>query len=495
MSTTFEIENAKTLRQAPDVLRIVIKASGYGGQTLMQFEREDIISCVLTLRGVETKLQDPDLQASSIEIEAYWPGSDADILALRGKDAVIKYRCGYGTNLSLERTFYTTFDENGISLQKHVLTIKGTDAVGLVSGENEGKYVEDPPYTPGGATKSYGYMKDLISLYEYEIGHRFLGMNDPSISGADEYVNIPDLQMAKADYYDLDKNIILIEPKSHRKLIAQMCNIFRSQPRFVFRDAGIPVIGWAPTGIDTWQASSGKQMKTWRLDYDNLTDVTYEYGNPVKMVKMDNPGIDIDVNETEYEPVTFDRAGSKIISFTDPVVLGYTEFVEGAYSINLTMLNPRTFVAKATKKTTGSGPSTMHMRYRTVRKRYEQDESSPNIDMGTLLNYGDTVSLDDFIGLHWLYGTRGGIAFMDNVITEALYQTLTDCNLQQPRWISFKWRGHPDMQPRDVILLTEKDGSRNYYEIDNLTLEHRDGGLVSQVKAIYKMPYGQYAGA
>ena len=75
------------------------------------------------------------------------------------------------------------------------------------------------------------------------------------------------------------------------------------------------------------------------------------------------------------------------------------------------------------------------------------------------------------------------------IIKTALTHTLTDCNLQQPKWITFTWRGNTYMQPRDMILLTEEDGSKNYYEIDNLTLEHKDGGLTSKVKAIYKCPY------
>lgn len=456
----------------------------------MRFDRDEIISCVLTLRGVETKLKDPDLQASSIEIEAYWPGDDTDILALRGKEAVITYVCGYGSNLCLERTFYATLDEDGISLQKHVLTIKGTDGVGLVTGQNEGKYIEDLP------VKSYGNLKDLLSLYEYEIGHRFLGMNSPGASStAYEYQNVPDLRMAKADYYDLNKHIIMIEPKSHRKLIAQMVNIFRGSPRFIFRDAGVPVIGWAPNGVTSWAASSDKQMKTWRLNYSDLTDVTFEYGNPVKAVKMENPGVDIDSNAVDYEPVTFNAEGSKVLSFTDPIELASVTYDTGGYDINLERLNTRTFVAKATRRSSGSGPSTMHMKYYAVRHGYEAGESIPNINGGSLLSYGDTVTLDPFIGLHWLYGTRDGVQYRENIISDAIYDTLTTCNLQQPRWIHFTWRGHPDMMPRDMIILTEEDGSRNYYEIDSLTLEHRDGGLISKVKAIYKLPYGFYMGA
>ena len=46
---------------------------------------------------------------------------------------------------------------------------------------------------------------------------------------------------------------------------------------------------------------------------------------------------------------------------------------------------------------------------------------------------------------------------------------------------SFKYRGNPRMQPRDIIHM-KINGETVDMTIDNLTLEHSEGGLISQIE-------------
>ena len=86
-ATTFDIENEKTLRLSPYVaIRIIV-----GTSIRLNFYKDDIISIKCDLRGAETKLIDPDFQASTFEATLRFNGNVSTLMnSLAGRDAVIQ---------------------------------------------------------------------------------------------------------------------------------------------------------------------------------------------------------------------------------------------------------------------------------------------------------------------------------------------------------------------------------------------------------------------
>lgn len=496
----FSTENAQTLRYAPDYLHIVVKV---GSTTIMTFDKEDIISCVLTLRGVETKVDNPELQASTIDIEAYWPGSDSDIRSLRGKETVITYSAGYvNGDKSRTRTFYATFDEDGLKLENHVLTIKGTDGVGFCTGQVQEKLYFANTSTTRGAYTHYQFSTVMNKLMNDVVPRlHAAGTNVYISTGCPDWYSRTEQNSNTA----LDASRYLyIENKSYRKIIAQMMNFFRGCApgttdayksamckRFVFRDAGIPVAAWADDAVSGWRTSNSNQaMKTWNIAYDDVSDFKVDYGNPIKRIQFDYTSLSIDQNETTQQLEIETNNVAKIEHFEDPAVyIGYNAqgSGSGSYSYSYTWLDAKSLKWAATG--TGNYHVTITLRLRFIRKSYRSNAAPPCWAITTGLSNGDTITLDPIYGQKVLFDQLEQVVGEVHPFSDAMIQSIIDCGIKQPTWINFTWRGNPDMMPRDMIIFTEKDGTRNYYEIDNLTLEHKDGGMISKVKAIYKRPY------
>jgi hypothetical protein len=479
MAHYFNTENAKALRYAPDYLNITIKVSG---TTIMTLTRENIISCTLVLQGVELKLDNPELRASTIEIEAYWPGDNNSLERFRGKSTVIVYQSGYADGeRSKTRTFYSTFDEDGLTLNNHVLKIKGTDKTGTVTGQLENVVTTSPrSETIGG--QPYGNLKYVINAYLTKLCSVF-GYNYDN-SESPRYA--PDYKFWLGGSYSGCQSIF-IRNKSYRKAIAQFCSFFRGEHptspltfdaktykrRFVYRDAGRPFVMWLPDGVSP-KGNSGEDIVQWPISYDEVGDLNVIYGNAVKEVQIQN--YNLLANPSKRYNGTIEANRSAFLKFEDDIISRVTGYgsISAAYLLD----------AKTVKITnSGSAATNYYIDYDSL---YISDESTTQkITSG--LSDGDVIKLEPFEGL-WYMESRGQESSSSGItpITTAIDRVLGQCNLRQPKWIEFTWRGHPDMQPNDIIIFTEKNGRQNYYEIDNLTLEHKDGGLTSRVKAIYK---------
>jgi hypothetical protein len=492
MAYDFATENAKTLRYAPDYVNITIKV---GNETIMTLNKEDLISCVLSLRGVETKLDNPELQASTLEFEAYWPGSDEDITRFRGKNTIIEYQCGYvDGEKSKKRTFYAAFDEDGLTLRNHTLKISATDGVGAITGQNENVVTKARYQRVDDRWGTY-----MCDIYEPYLKHICNKLSADGSTIFQDNTGCPGGYDVEA-YCDYGGNpgggeiYTLIDNKSYRKTVAQFCNIFRGSDlanpdpyteRFVFRDAGIPVAGWCRGGIGNFAASDARRrdnILTWNLNYNDVSDFAATYGNPIKTVTIGNPRLGVTKATKKIEGVYFYKTAGSLFLKTEDYIAGISGYY-GQYVESVDVLDGKTI------KVTFRAVSSENETYGGViyYPLYKVD-ASRSVSAHSHHTEGDVIRLEEFCGLSILDIYEPTVTTLEP-IKNALHHTLNDCGLANPKWIEFTWRGHPNMQPRDILLFTEKDGSQNYYEIDNLTLEHVDGGLISKVKAIYKYPY------
>ena len=533
MATTFDVENTKALRLSPNVaIRIIV-----GNSIRLAFYKSDIISIKCDLRGVETKLIDPQFQASTIEATLRYNGdTEALTSALAGRDAVIQYKCSYTEAQNVNfwnndsptksssstvtqgvgiRAFYTSFDEDTIQIiDDHIIKIKGTDAVGAYQDNGHDWLLNLYPswtttsHSTSGTSHTYYNISEIISSYigqfpctksVYQLG-----------SAPSAYSRV--LGNSTDWYY---RHTLYRPEQSRRKKIARIMNILRgTKPddtdsgkamykQYIFRDAGSPMRIWRDRSDEVPSLSRAYRPftkhrnqnysnninndswvnGTWTIGYDEVADLKTEYGAAIKSIKVDNPGaargfdiiVENDLHGNMSDIVTWDKPG---------VYMSYsTSFSVSSSMITVTQLSPTSLVLK-----TGSISGTGTITFRIVPLSTNYASGDPDyMTINTGLSYGDTVEFD---AGYWLSAVTGYLPdwttavnsiYLENSIKKAAIYL----GLRQPKWITFKWRGHPAMQPRDISCFTEKDGTRNIYEIESLTLDHEDGGLTSTVKAIY----------
>lgn len=543
MPDTFDNQRTLELRKAPRVgIRIICD-----GTTIMEFSNDrtfnNLVSVSLVLRGVETKLDNPELQASTIEIEAYYNGSISNLLQFRGKETVIQYKCAYDDgyydfwdedNTRQQyvgiRAFYATFDEDGLQIENdHLIRIKGTDNIGTVSGDGSWALNFSCPvssHTMG--NNNYYYLAELMEWHMNII--RGSALTDQrliafysDVYGPSGYMlnNVRESSSSyrTAPYYYYSN---YLPSKSQRKRIAEWVNIFRGiktqnpnathqiLKRLVFRDAGSPFLFWTRNAVHPYTTSRFQLYSVnspsnsryydiwlndvWNISYSEVSDLKMEYGNTVNKLIIDNPFVKyVQVSET-YDAVP----DSSTVIHRENVSQYRTYATSGWGSvtrptISIQTLDEKSFVLKVGDfDNTGISPKITITFYEAVYAYANNATKIPDFELTTGLA-GDIITLDPLYTLRHIAIYSGSTAttpsYEMDYIKEAYNRVLNDNNLKQPRWITFTWRGHPGMHPRDIILFTEKNGTQNYYEVDSLTLEHKDGGLVSTVKAIYKYQY------
>ena len=515
--TTFAEENTKLLRQAPNIgIRVIA-----GTSVIMSFDKTNLISVKVSLRGPETKAQDPDFPASDIEIEAYYPGDTSDFLQYMGRETAIQYKSSYQSDVWANdvsqrvgvRAFYTSFDTDTLQISEHIVKIKATDAIGAFQDTGSDWVVktdedwERTQHSIGGTSYSWIRLADMIAAY---VGN--WGISNVYSVGAQP--------QAWVEYW-LYYYGILRYPELRRKKLATLMNVFRGTSpscpsvnaplykRFVFRDAGAPMRIWFNKMIDT-SDTNYTEFKMWRqyniaskiyndawtspiwdIGYSEVSNLKYDYGTPIKTIAIDNSLI-YRGNRTWKDGITLHSKASVFIDFDGPVdvvSVRATMTSGSAPSMSLYQVSPTRCLLK-TSSFTGEGTATIT--YIEINTLYEDLSTTTmtDIEYDTGLSAGDTVTIGPIHGLRLfrnMYNNDWSTHFTSNLLyirscIGSAYEYNT--GLKRPTWINFTWRGHPGMQPRDIIRFTEKDGTQNYYEVDNLTLDHENGGLTSTVKAM-----------
>lgn len=219
---------SRTITIPTDTKRIIVGRIVCGQS--FWFDNSNLISCNLQLRSVETKVDNPELQMSEIEIEGYEPNDITNVIGRIGTGHPIYYRSGYPGDMSPVRKFYLG---EQIEYEDKTIKIKGYDATYFLDNEFGGKCVNwTSPNTDGGLIR---YVQEISTmLTNSNVSHSFV--QDPAF----------DINLNHEGNFLIDK-----QPK--RSVIAQAVNILRTtdgeQPMAVnYVDAGIPRL-W--TGIDT----------------------------------------------------------------------------------------------------------------------------------------------------------------------------------------------------------------------------------------------------
>ena len=527
---TYDSENQKVLRSPAKVgIRLYV-----GTTKILEFDNSNLISVNLTLRGVETKVEDPTLQASDIEIQAYYTGSINDLLQFRGKNTRILYKSSYASTVWQNdvasqhvgvRVFYTNLNTDNVKLKDNILTIKGTDFTGTLVKQIWNLAYLDPSWTRVTYNgTSYYRLRDMWkSFLEWCLPTDKMPTIDANPYPGEFYL--------KSDRVAYVYRWIAPD-MSWRKRIAQIMNVFRGStsdiiaPRGVYVDAGCPHFKWfnlpvetrLPSAIETgvaagnrianiqsYDIANGKYNSVWyngiwNIDYADVADFEIEYGNAISKIIIDTPYVNkiaktmsVEMRSNMSDIITLEELG--IIRRIEVTASGSGSTIPSTFSV--TQLDSKTGVVKCGSF---SGTCNATIYYDIWAAIYNNPDvtSIPDLIWDTGISGGDEVTLELLPFLRAINGkfVPSNTSYYGQPTDYNIYyhmrginRAVQGCNIAQPRWITFKWRGHPGMQPRDIILFTEKDGTKNYYEVDYLTLEHKDGGLISEVKAMYKMPY------
>lgn len=396
------------------------------------FNNDTLISCTLDLRSVDTKIQDPELQISSLEIVGYEPNDILSKVSMIGEDSPVYYTCGYPGDMSPVRKFYLS---EPISWEDKKITIKAEDATRFLTEDYAGAFIGNPI----AAQEECGIKRYIDGLHNM--------LNSKNITH--EYSNIYNY----GDY--LYGECMLFDRRPIREHIARAVNLFKfpserlgdgNHPCFInYVDAGIPRL-W--TGKDTTHYTVIE-------DIGNLETST---DRKVKTIKMNINWYQADSSRSIQ---TMGSSGTQIIEFSEP----YWSF--SVSSGTITKLSPYSVKVRATGNITISG-----------RKLYSFDSNdfyTPWIE-NSLTGGVDTIELETFTGM------AAGLSPGDSS-----YYTFWEGALQQLlsrglKIYKFKWRGNPKLQPRDYIKVNI-NGSYVNMTIDTMTLEHADGGLVSEIVA------------
>lgn len=334
------------------VMRVVLGKS-------WSFDNSKLISCTLNLRGVETQVEDPELQLSEIEIKAYENEDLTDVIGRMTAGAPIWYQAGYPSDMSELRYFYLN---QPLDYKDNVLTIRGYDASYQLEGQYEGLYI-----TSNLGTVRYDYvgiLDDIIVDAGIEYG----------------YDEAPEYREGMADNGGL-----FIPNESKRKIIANACNVYRLDDFCItYVDAGRPMFYSRPI-TTTWDIYAN-QVANFKAEIE--LDVT-TIKAVLKSAKYNTAYEDIQQIDVVSGQSYFINTGDPYYSFTTT-------------SGTITQLSP--FTAKLTATTTTTA---------TVRGQKINISTITANDPYTTTNNktGITVDLEDnpLMVSYWGQDTRNGI--------------------------------------------------------------------------------------
>lgn len=136
----------RTVTIPADPKRIVVNRVVCG--EAFWFDNSNLISCDLQLRAVETKIDNPELQMSEIDIEGYEPNDVTDVIGYIGTGYPIYYTAGYQDDMAPLRKFYLG---EPIEFENKTVKIKGYDATYFLDEEFSGDLIGNPDAATGGA--------------------------------------------------------------------------------------------------------------------------------------------------------------------------------------------------------------------------------------------------------------------------------------------------------------------------------------------------------
>lgn len=471
-----------------------------------QWDKTNLISCNLALRGVETKGDNPELQMSEIEVKGIVPAAGISSISGMAENSPVWYVAGYHDDVTPVRRFYLS---EGITTENIVATVKGYDATKFLEAEHHGVISR---YENG---FSRGRFLKAMARRCYGILGRGLIYDHNA-----EYARTPSNGIKGTATTDTEIRYMSANNVPRRSVVAAHCNLMRSASGGL--DGSGVYCDYVDAGLPTFRAGTTPIGKTkfgseWELDKGETSEFTEECEVAISKVtasvswpkkETDTKGnvkytsfyaetlSQNDVREIETE----EPYGSVKFKAYDKVVKenasGSKEWIHSKIG-NLYRINGHYYPDKE-----NFGRSAFRFRIKALQTSKQKLVGVRNVltHPGSLSGLPSGVSYDSESGdVVYKTGKSGEVVELPEVFFTTMPQAGTvngtSAGSTKSMWglfvkqigdrsnikYTFKYRGNPKMQPRDIIHMTI-DGKPVDMTIDNLTLEHSEGGLISTIE-------------
>lgn len=502
------VSNASSLASAIGAVRITPGARLYidriaPGES-WQWDKATLIGCTLTLRGVETKGNDPELQMSEVEIKGIVPETDLTGIAQMAENSPIWYAAGYRDDVTPVRRFYLS---EGITAENIVATVKGYDATKFLEAEHHGVV------SSWTARFNYGdYMRQMARRCYGILGRGLIYDHNA------EYAREPVNDISGVATSETVCRYMSVDNVPRRSVVAAHCNLMRITSGGLY-DNGV-YCDYVDAGLPTWRAGNIPIGKTaygheWSLTQGEVVDFKKE-------VQIDCAEVSADVSwpkqekdtkgklkYTSFYAETITQGDSRAIETEEPYsshkFKGYNKeeknSADGSMQWihskigNLIRVNghyypDRQVFGRSSFDYTVKALKTAKMRLIGVRNvmthptRLTGLPSGVTYEDGTVKyvtgRKGEAFTLPEIFKatMEQAGGVVGSAASNVKSLWGLFIKQIGD---RSNIVYKFQYRGDPHMQPRDIIHMTI-NGTVVDMTIDNLTLEHVEGGLISTIE-------------
>ena len=410
--------------------RIIVYSSVPG--VSLTFTNDNLVSVVLDLAG-DLSLEAPTLEASSVEINAYYPDDISEIIAAVEDNTPLWYYAGYDGDYSETRNFYLS---EPAAMQDNVITLHGVDATGKLEEKNiRSKVVRT-------GTEVFNIVKSAITSAGIKIKHL---QNAATLS--------------PWSYYGI------VEEQSAQDLIGDMMISFHTSPAshwYTYTDAGIPrLYSRLMEAGDTYRQPW--QLKVWEIREEDCADVVRTADRKVSAI----------VNEEEGSPVSY------MIQLSDI----------GEYRILLDSkgekANHRVEAGEIVTLSSGT-PFARGMVTNASRTIY-MDATSARVvckSKGQVNLYGHPLAEYPLVYTDSISPPRPGITLPVRVAVRGYFNggPLLSTRYRASNITgSFTFKGDPRMQPRDIFKFIRLDGTTEIATIERIGLTHEGGGTTAEI--------------
>lgn len=436
------------------------------------FKNKDLISVTAALRG-NTSLSDYTWKISELECKAYWPDDISEAVANINDNVALTYSAGYTDDMSRTRRFYIS---DTVTMEGNVITFKAQDASARLDRyksqasciKHQNMYSERNVY------------KHMISLIE-EAGIKLQRKEAiPSASGSSK-----------------TQQCIYYPERSYREEVAQILAFGRnSHLGFwpVFVDAGYPHV--KHTKPVATSSGINRDYGIWTIREEDCGDVQKNVERNIASIRSSTSTYGIKNKCSRDETTVFeekDVASGKTYTYNfQNIVDDTTITVSNAEIISKNAQKVRYKAKKTTQKTKKKTKykKKVNGKYRTYTKTETVKTNQCKIKARRL-------DIDKGISRMVESNNRPGYSLIIDPSRIALGMQTTDLNginyMVFPNFhvlfdisneiYTFKWKGDPRMQPRDLFYFVRLNGSKEVFTIEEIILEHEEGGTIATITA------------
>lgn len=496
--------------------------------TSIQVTNDSLISCVVSLRS-DLSIDNPTLPESEINIDVYNDVDISEVVASIPDDTPITYSAGYVGDMSQNRQFYIS---GQITWADNVISIHAVDAVHFLDVEINPIALGDYMFTKTnvrGPSHFIGAIKWLINscgVEPVQVGLLYEGIA-PIVrkNGYDLYFNRTNLREliahivnvfkiddvpSSAYAYDYGGSVPYSfwinyvdagRPKFSDIKPSPMWDIYEDDCGSISKvvEAKISMINLeclllgnyntnaAKIGSVSWQkggpAFPSIDELTFHINGCKVEEVNYyilpfdSTGHTTVWTQRMLPTINVinDNNETiQTRPITYQMVDSKSLQIyysqdpydvaSDPRGVIYTQVMPKD--------NPQAWKDLIKKGVINDSDDVVNL---DIIGAYHETFTEK-------LVFGDTsgkvleIDNDDIAGKLYFSNathTENGVAYPDMAMDSLLKRS----NITG----SFKWKGDPRMQPRDVVNFHRLDGTVEEITLENITIHHEGGGTYAEI--------------